>query len=67
MVFTEDEERQIRGMLALHMQRMRTHNASFKMEGKELTSPQDPLVQNWKAEEIKCRQEIDKIISDEGL
>ena len=67
-MFTEKEETQIRDMLGLHIQRMKTHALSFQMEGKSLSDPtiKDILAQH-EVEANKCRTKIDEIIAKEEL
>lgn len=67
-MFTEKEEKQIRNMLELHLQRMKTHSLSFKMEGKKIDDPPlKPVVQQHAVEAGKCRTIIEKIINEEKL
>jgi len=64
-MFTADEERQIRGMLELHLQRMKTHALSFQMEGKSIDDPSiQSIMAEHEIEAVKCRTIIEKIITD---
>lgn len=65
---TAEEYEDFCDMRGLHLQRMKTHAISFKMEGKDFHDPANkPELDRHKVEATKCRTEIDKIIARKGF
>jgi hypothetical protein len=62
-MLTDEQEKQILDMLALHLQLMKTHALSFQMEGKSITDPSIADIRaQHKIEAAKCRTIMEDII-----